>query len=105
MALNAAQEQKVRQLLNKAYSLHKQPIPWTKPELDAAIAAADTWQTSAKTSFNNALPAAYKTAARSQDKALLLAVVILADHIVTDPSTVDVLAAVVQRVADLVGVE
>lgn len=37
------------------------PGPITKPDLVAAIAAADDWMDANTTSFNNALPVAFRT--------------------------------------------
>lgn len=49
---------------------------FTKPQLAAAVAAADDWADANATAFNNALPAAFRNAATAGQKALLLAYVI-----------------------------
>ena len=50
----------------------------TKADLQAAVNAADDWANTNATSFNTALPTAFKTNATAGQKALLLAVVCLA---------------------------
>jgi hypothetical protein len=50
----------------------------TKAELQAAVDAADTWADGAGSSYNSALPSAFRTSATADQKALLLAVVVLA---------------------------
>ena len=50
----------------------------TKDDLQAAVNAADDWANSNAGSFNTALPAAFKNNATAGQKALLLAVVVLA---------------------------
>jgi hypothetical protein len=55
----------------------------TKIDLQAAVNAADDWANTNATSFNNALPTAFKNNATAAQKALLLAVVALARFNVT----------------------
>ena len=50
----------------------------TKADLQAAVDAADDWANSNAASFNTALPSAFKNNATAGQKALLLAVVVLA---------------------------
>lgn len=50
----------------------------TKADLQAAVDAADDWANSNAASFNAALPSAFKNNATAGQKALLLAVVVLA---------------------------
>lgn len=50
----------------------------TKDDLQAAVNAADDWANSNAASFNTALPSAFKNNATAGQKALLLAVVVLA---------------------------
>ncbi|MGH2620634.1 MAG: hypothetical protein ACRDHG_08710 [Anaerolineales bacterium] len=52
----------------------------TKPQLRAAIDAADDWADSNAASFNNALPTAAKNNLTAKQKAFLLALVILRRH-------------------------
>lgn len=52
----------------------------TKPDLQAAVNAADDWADQNAASFNTALPVAFRTNATAAQKALLLAVVVLARH-------------------------
>jgi hypothetical protein len=49
---------------------------FTKPQLVAAVAAADDWAEANATEFNNALPAAFRNATTAGQKAMLLAYVI-----------------------------
>jgi len=51
--------------------------PFTKADLDAAVAAADAWATSNAASYNVALPEPFKSVASSGQKAALLAFVAL----------------------------
>ena len=50
----------------------------TKADLQSAVDAADDWANSNASSFNTALPTAFKNNATASQKALLLAVVVLA---------------------------
>lgn len=49
-----------------------------KSDIQAAVNAADDWADANAASFNTALPAAFRTNASAGQKALLLAVVVLA---------------------------
>lgn len=49
---------------------------FTKPQLIAAVAAADDWAEANAAAFNTALPAAFRNSATAGQKALLLAYVI-----------------------------
>lgn len=49
-----------------------EPCPFTKAQLRAAVDAADDWATANAASFNSALPAAFRAAASSAQKAALL---------------------------------
>lgn len=49
---------------------------FTKPQLAAAVAAADDWADSVASAYNAALPAAFRGTATAAQKALLLAYVI-----------------------------
>jgi hypothetical protein len=51
-----------------------------KADIQAAVNAADDWADSNATSYNSALPTAFRTNATAAQKALLLAVVVLARH-------------------------
>jgi hypothetical protein len=52
----------------------------TKPDLRAAVDAADNWADANAASFNAALPIPFRTNATSGQKALLLALVVLARY-------------------------
>lgn len=49
----------------------------TKADVRAAVDAADDWADTNQTSFNNALPAAFKTAASTTQKTVLLMYVLM----------------------------
>lgn len=53
------------------------PITASKSDVQAAVAAADTWLSDNGASFNTALPAAFRTTATNAQKAALLAFVAL----------------------------
>lgn len=75
MALTAAQQAVVwRAMLTEDGTLGQ---TFTKPDLQAAVAAADTWCTNNQASFLAALPAPFSNTASAQHKALLLAYVAL----------------------------
>jgi hypothetical protein len=74
MALTTPQRSVVwRSLLDQDATLGQ---TFTKPDLDAAVSAVDTWCTNNQASFLNAIPAPF-TSATAQQKALLLAYVAL----------------------------
>jgi len=52
----------------------------TKSDLQAAVNAADDWADSNAASYNSALPTAFRTNATAAQKALLLAIVVLARY-------------------------
>ena len=52
----------------------------TKSDLQAAVDAADDWANTNAASYNTALPTAFKNNATAAQKALLLAVVVLARY-------------------------
>lgn len=52
----------------------------TKTDLQAAVNAADDWADTNAASYNSALPATFRTNATASQKALLLAVVVLARY-------------------------
>lgn len=52
----------------------------TKTDLQAAVNAADDWADANAASFNSALPTTFRNNATSAQKALLLAVVVLARY-------------------------
>jgi hypothetical protein len=52
----------------------------TKADLQAAVNAADDWADSNASSFNSALPTTFRNNATTAQKALLLAIVVLARH-------------------------
>lgn len=73
MALSAAEvRQAWRALIDADGTLGN---AFTKPDLAAAVAAADAWADTNAASYNAALPAAFRTTATAQQKSLLLALV------------------------------
>jgi hypothetical protein len=50
----------------------------TKSDLQAAVNAADDWADTNATAYNSALPTAFRTNATANQKAVLLAMVVLA---------------------------
>jgi hypothetical protein len=50
---------------------------FTKPQLAAAVSAADQWVEDNATSFNTALPAAFRTSATAIQKTYVLAYVLM----------------------------
>jgi hypothetical protein len=75
MALSA-QERRIawRAVLEQDASLAQS---FSKPDLDAAVAAVDAWCDSVQASYVTALPAPFKATSNAQQKALLLAYVAL----------------------------
>ncbi len=73
MALTAAQRDKVIRELVALVG----PIEAAKADVQAAVAAADTWCSDNAASFNTALPTAFKNTANASQKAALLAFVAL----------------------------
>jgi hypothetical protein len=55
---------------------------FTKTQLRAAVDAADTWANDNASSFNTALPTAFRNSATSAQKALLLMIVVARRHLV-----------------------
>jgi 3-methyladenine DNA glycosylase AlkC len=49
----------------------------TKPDLRAAVAAADQWASDNANAYNSALPTPFRTTASAAEKAMLLAYVIM----------------------------
>jgi hypothetical protein len=72
MALSTEQ---VKEAFRRALDSDGTLMGFTKPELQAAFQAADTWADNNATSYNNALPASFRTAATSGQKAMVLAFV------------------------------
>jgi hypothetical protein len=62
------------------WSNERETLSVTKAELRAAVDAADDWADANATSFNTALPAAFRNTATPGQKALLLAVVVIARY-------------------------
>ncbi len=52
-------------------------VAFTKPQLAAAVAAADDWVEANTTSFNTALPAGFRTAATTPQKIAVLTYVLM----------------------------
>lgn len=80
MALNAAQISAAWQRWVASSITGATPCQFTRTDLEAAVNAIDAWCTTNATSFNNALPAAFKTNATAAQKAALLAVVCIARY-------------------------
>lgn len=75
MALSAAQM--IKTIRDIVASTDPAPMTLTRPDLQAAISAADTWATNNSASFNQALPEPFKSTATAAQKAALLAYVCL----------------------------
>lgn len=74
MPLNASQSQ---QCIVEMFATNTDPAGFTRPDVQAAIAAADQWCTDNAASFNSALPVNFRTKATTAQKAALLASVAL----------------------------
>lgn len=101
MALSDNQKKQVRTALHKAYSRYELPMPWTKPEIDAAITALDDFLANNKVAINNALPTAFKTSASAADKAVLFNVIAMADYIVGNSGHANALKDIARRAAEM----
>lgn len=75
MALTVAERREVWAGFMADLSRQAQPIALTKPELAAALAAADDWLDANAASFNAALPAAARVGLTPGQKAAVLAAV------------------------------
>ena len=78
--LTLEQRQQIWRGLMRYLSRNQTVIPVTKPELQAAINALDTWVDANAAAINTALPEPFKSAADNDLKALLLVVVVAARH-------------------------
>lgn len=76
--LSAAERSRVARWLQRDPNLGV--CTFTKPQLIAAVAAADDWADANAAEYNTALPAAFRNAATAGQKALLLAYVIARRH-------------------------
>lgn len=63
--------------LMRTLSLERESIALTKPQLSAALAAADQWADANTAAFNASLPVAARTNFTAAQKARLLSLVIL----------------------------
>lgn len=77
---NAIRLQLWRGLMRYWSALRETLAVMTKADLQAAVDAADVWANDNASSYNTALPATFRTNATAGQKALLLAMVILARH-------------------------
>jgi hypothetical protein len=77
MALTAAQVTQAWRAMLDANGAQALPTKFTKPDLKAAVEAADAWADSVAAAYNAALPVAFRTNATAAEKGLLLAYVCL----------------------------
>lgn len=63
--------------IQRVWSAARETCSFTKPELLAAVDAADQWRDDNAAAFNTALPAAFRTKATPAQKALLLCYVVM----------------------------
>jgi hypothetical protein len=76
-ALSQAERDRITRWFMRAASRADEPLSVTKIQLAAAVAAADDWADANAAAFNSALPTAFRNSATANQKALLLAYVIL----------------------------
>lgn len=69
----------------RAASQAVEPLSVTKAQLASAVDAADQWADNNAAAYNSALPAAFRSGATANQKALLLAYVILRRYGGTPP--------------------
>jgi hypothetical protein len=62
----------------------------SKQDIVDAVGAADTWLDSAASSYNSALPVAFRTNASAGQKALMLTTVAAAQYLLDDPDAAKV---------------
>ena len=76
----AALSQAEREKIFRVFMRRKFPAgaTYTKADLMAAVAAADTWADANAAAYNAALPNPFRTAATASEKAVVLALVALA---------------------------
>lgn len=77
-ALSTTVRQQIWRGLMRYWSAQMEAVGVDKTALQAAVNAADDWADANATSYNSALPAAFRTNATTGQKALLLACVCLA---------------------------
>jgi len=82
---NAIRLQLWRGLMRYWSARQEQVAGITKADLQAAVNAADDWADANAAAYNTALPATFRTNATASQKAVLLAMVILARY---DPNLV-----------------
>lgn len=76
-ALTEEQKRRVwRSFIERWIANQADPCEWTKADLAATAAAINDWIDSNATSFNNALPAAFRTTATAQEKAAFFVYVV-----------------------------
>ena len=59
----------------------KEPMPWTKDVIRAAVDAVDQWVSDNAASYNAALPAAFRSTASPALKAFILVLVVTRRHL------------------------
>ena len=62
----------IARMIQRYWSDQRESVAFTKAQLAAAVDAADAWVDSNATSYNNALPAAFRNSATTQQKAARL---------------------------------
>lgn len=77
MPLTTPERATVERAVTRWLSNKMQVQNWSKPTMAAAVAAIDDWADANAASFNAALPAEFRTNASAEQKALLLACVLL----------------------------
>ena len=83
-ALSTTVRQRIWRGLMRFWSARLEAVAGiTKTDLQSAVNAADDWADANAASYNSALPATFRTNASASQKALLLAVVVLARYDVT----------------------
>jgi hypothetical protein len=70
--LTAGQRSEIGAALMRWWSLLKEGCPFTKPELSAAVDAADAWVDANANAYNTALPVAFRNGASALQKTLVL---------------------------------
>lgn len=80
-ALSTVDRQRIWRGLMRHWSALREILgAFSKSDLQAAVNAADDWADLNASSYNLALPVAFRTNATNAQKALLLAMVVLARH-------------------------
>lgn len=75
--LNATRRGQIATAIQRWWSVLKESCAFIKPELAAAIAAADQWADDNAASYNSALPVSFRTKATPLRKTVVLVYVII----------------------------